>query len=155
VISEDAIEQKPAMKKRIFVASLLAMAAVGTHWLPGRTIVPMESQPAQQVGVASADKLMAGPNSLLGDAVADPVAKAVASADLGQYHLDMDNVVDQAGLSQVLNGMNPISSELAVPSGAVNSGQTSAVPEPTTAGLLLLAATPVLARRKGRGAARA
>jgi hypothetical protein len=158
VISEEAIDQKPAMKRRIFVASLLALAAIGTHWLPGRPIVTDQLEPQQQA-VAVSDKLMTGPNSLLGVAVSDKTSQSLAaSADLSQYHLDVTEVVDQAGVSRLLNDVAPstgsVSSEWAVP-GSIIAGenislsQTSAVPEPRTAGLLLLAVAPVFIRRQG------
>ena len=159
MISEDAIEQKPAMKKRILVASLLTLAAIGTHWLPGRTIVATQNQPERLFAVAASDdKLMTGPNSLLGDVVLDKNDKTLAttldvSTDLAQYHLDMDDVVDQAGSSRLLGDVAPVASDSVVPSEIGSISQASAVPEPRTAGLLLLAAAPVFIRRKGRDAA--
>ena len=156
MICEDAVEQKPAMKKRILVASLLAVAAMGTHWLPGRTIVATQAEAQQRVTTVSADKMMTGPNSLLGDIAVDKTAQALATnADLSQYHLEMDGVIDQAGSNRLLNEVAPVSSELATPSDIQAVGQASAVPEPRTAGMFLLAAAPVLIRRKSRDTAAA
>jgi hypothetical protein len=151
VISEDAIEQKPAIKKRILVAILLALAAIGTHWLPGRTIVATQNQPGQQLAVAASDKMIAGPNSLLGDAVTDKTAAMLTvGTDLTQYHMDTDAVVDLAGSSRLLTDVAPLASDSIASSELASVGQASAVPEPRTAGLLLLAAAPVFIRRKGR-----
>ncbi len=151
MICEDTIEQKPAMKKRILVASLLALAAVGTHWLPGRTIVATQAQPQHRFATIAADSMVTGPNSLLGDVVVDKTAQALTTnTDLSQYHLEMDDVVDQAGSNRLLSEVAPVSSVLATPSDIQSVGQASAVPEPRTAGLLLLAVAPVLIRRKSR-----
>lgn len=157
---EDTIEQKPSMKKRIVVASLLALAAAGTHWLPGRTIVPLQDSTSKTIAMAVADKQVpsqapsqvSGPNSLLGDAVTDKTSQAVATvADVSRYHLDSDSIVDQAGLSRLLNGIAPLSGQAGLTS-TDSIGQVNAVPEPRTAGLLLLAAAPILVRRKARTA---
>ena len=153
VISEDAVEQKPPIKKRILVASLLAMAAIGTHWLPGRTIVATQQEPQQVVNVQASDKLATGPNSLLGDIVTDNTSAQLASnIDLNQYHLDVDSVVDQAGLSRLLDGIAPPSNSMAASDLSGSAASVSAVPEPRAAGILLLAAMPVLVRRKPRPA---
>jgi len=162
VISEDAVEQKPAIKKRLLVGSLLALAAMGTHWLPGRTIVTDALEPQHQAAVAASEKVLTGPNSLLGDSLGEGVfdktsqsfAQSLWSADLASYHLDVDEVVDQAALSRMLNGMAPLSGHLALAS-TDSLGASSPVPEPRTAGLFLLAAAPVLIRRKGREAMKA
>jgi hypothetical protein len=151
VIIEDTVEAKPAIKKRILVGSFLALAALGTHWLPARSIVPLEAEShTATVAMASSDKLMTGPNSLLGDAVADPMAKAIPGTDLSQYHLDAEQTTDEAGLTQALNGIAPASDELAIPDESAAVSQASAVPEPRTAGLLLLAVVPLLIRRHRR-----
>jgi hypothetical protein len=151
VICEDAIEQKPAMKKRILVASLLALAAVGTHWLPGRTIVATQPEPQQCFAAVAADKMVTGPNNLLGDIVLDKTAQTLATnTDLSQYHLEMDDVIDQGGSIRILSEVAPVSSGLANTGEIQSIGQVSAVPEPRTAGLFLLAAAPALIRRKGR-----
>jgi hypothetical protein len=153
VICEETLEQKPAIKKRILVASFLALAAVGTHWLRGRTIVATQAEAQQHFITIAADKMVTGPNSLLGDVVGDKTAQALATnTDLSQYHLEMDDVIDQAGSNRLLSEVAPVSSELATPSDIQSIGQASAVPEPRTAGLLLLAAAPVLIRRKSRDA---
>ena len=142
------------MKKRILVASFLALAAVGTHWLPGRTIVATQNEPQQQAAVIASDKMVTGPNSLLGNVVLDKTAQSLAATtDLSQYHLEMDDVIDQAGSSRLLSSVAPLSSEMISPGSVSESasiGPVSAVPEPRTAGLFLLAAAPVFIRRKGR-----
>jgi hypothetical protein len=154
VIPEDAVEKKPAIKKRILVGSLLALAAMGTHWLPGRTIVTDQPEP-RHLAMVTTDSAATGPNTLLGDTVVDKTAAIASSANLSQYHLDMDDTVDQAALSRLLNGITPEQSELAVTEEGNSVAVASAVPEPTTAGIFLLAATPVLIRRKARAAKQA
>jgi hypothetical protein len=151
VISEDAREQKPAIKKRTLVASMLLMAAVGTHWLPGRTIVARPQEPQQSASMLATDKLTIGPNSLLGDTITDNTSAQLASnIDLNQYHMDVDSVVDQAGLSKMLDGVAPLSNSMSANRLIESAGSASAVPEPRAAGILLLAAMPVLVRRKAR-----
>jgi hypothetical protein len=156
ISAEEAVDldQKPTIKKRVLIASLLALAAVGTHWLPGRTIVPMQSEPQQAVANATSEKIVTGPNSLIGDAIADPTAQVLASADLYQSHLDTDATVDQAGLGRMLAGLDAAPGVFAVPSGSLaGSVSATAVPEPRTAGILLLAAAPIVIRRKRRAGA--
>jgi hypothetical protein len=154
VIPEDTVEQKPALKKRLLVATFLGLAALSTHWLPGRTVVTDAVEPQHLAAAATPDNAVTGPNSLLGDDVIDKTSQPLASADLTPYHLDVDQVVDQAGLSKMLNGMAPLSGQVAVAS-LDSLGAGSPVPEPRTAGLFLLAAAPVLIRRKGRDAIKA
>jgi hypothetical protein len=160
ISNEEAVDldQKPTVKKRMAVAGVLALAALGTHWLPGRAIVPMQNQ-TQRTAVAqmSGDKMLTGPNSLLGDAIADPTAQLLTAndvaAEVGVGHLDVDASVDQSGVSKLLSSLDRNTDGFAVPADGSGVTTATAVPEPATAGLLLLAAAPVLARRKNRATA--
>lgn len=153
MIPEDAIEQKPAIKKRILVGSLLSLAAMGTHWLPGRTIVTDQPE-SRQVAMVAPESTVTGSNTLLGDTVIDKTAALASTADMGQYHLDVDGTVDQAGLSQLLSSAAPVPGEVTVTDESNSIATASAVPEPGAAGILLLVAAPVLIRGKRRAVSR-
>jgi hypothetical protein len=98
---------------------------------------------------------------LLGDGNIDSSAARLAPPDACVAHLDADSYFDQSGLNRTLanvSGNQDAGFEAEVAAAGSAGGELSAagstsvspVPEPSTAGLLVLFAVPILARRKAR-----
>ena len=149
-------EKKP-IKRRIVVTAMLALAAMGAHHLHGRTIPRIEPELVRSNAINSEDtaKPMVGPNSLLGDVCADQKFSAPIAVDLSVNELDLSSITDHACIAgntdPSLDGLDSGSlKEFDAASGVPSEANLSAVPEPSTAGLLLLAAAPVVGFRRPR-----
>jgi hypothetical protein len=152
-------EKKP-LKRRLLVASLLSLAAFGAHQLHGRMHPLSAPQEALASSVVTADatapQVITGPNSLFGDAVVDQKFDAPVASSLGSYEMDLVSTIDQGGLaretSPAIEGLDSASFRAVDVAGGSSSaavaGAFSAVPEPASAGLLLLVAAPALGLRR-------
>jgi hypothetical protein len=153
----DATEKKP-IKRRIAVTALLALAALGAHHFHGRTLAG--NQPETPMTVASVesenlDQSATGPNSLLGDACIDKTFSAPITADLGANELQMASIIDHAGSDAArepsLAGLELGSfkdADAITATGEPAVASLAAVPEPATAGLLLMAVVPAAVLRR-------
>jgi hypothetical protein len=155
------IPQKKPYKRRALVTALLALAALGTHYLPARplhTLTP-ELAVAQPITQDNAAQTVQGPNNLFGDAGIDHHFDAPVATTLGPTEQDFSTILDQAGseptaAATTLEGFTSADfKQVAVSAGTspvTPDASFAAVPEPTTAGLLLLVAAPVIGLRRKR-----
>jgi hypothetical protein len=154
---EDAPVKKP-FKRRIAVTALLALAAMGAHHFHGRTITPLEPESVASKAVNSDEiaKNVVGPNSLFGDVCTDQKLSPQTSTELSFNELEMTSSIDQLGLAATV-----APSLERVDSGSLNlqsvdtadaraQSNLSAVPEPSAAGIALLALAPVMSLRRPR-----
>lgn len=157
LVIEEAANKKP-LKRRVLVASLLALAAFGAHQLHGRMQpVVQQELAASPVITDDATQALPGPNSLFGDTVVDHNFDAPVASSFGSYEMDLASTVDQGGLARettpTIDGLDSASiKSVDVEAGSITpvGSAFSAVPEPTSAGLLLLVAAPVLGLRRAR-----
>jgi hypothetical protein len=164
-INEDLVVReiplKKPFKRRALVTALLALAGLGTHYLPARSLhaVAPELAVAQPIAQDNAARAVQGPNNLFGNAGIDHQLDAPVATTLGASEQDFSTILHQAGseptsAATTLEGFTSADfKQVAVSAGtspATPDASFAAVPEPNTAGLLLLVAAPAISLRRKR-----
>jgi hypothetical protein len=154
------VDEKPrrsmSKKWRFAVAAILTVAALGARQLHQRALPQLASDAVQTRAVADVAPAaeISGPNNLLGDVRLDKEFEAPIGT-VGVNDLELASSVDLAGLDRAVEpSLDHLESgslqQIDVAAAIQTQGSLSAVPEPTTAGMLLLAAAPVVGLRRSR-----
>jgi hypothetical protein len=159
---EEIAEKKP-LKRRIVVTSLLAIAAIGAHYLHGHVMPPSQSTASQAAAIACAADVrgdstaaVAGPNSLFGDVSTNRILDTPITGEWGSNELDVASLNDHGGVAGIASPLldatdSPSLKQFdASDTSVAAAGVLGAVPEPSTAGILLLSLAPVIGLRRPR-----